>query len=40
MIATAPTSESVRERWRTAGRLADVLESEVKARRGPFAARV
>jgi hypothetical protein len=40
MIATAPTSESVKERWRTAGRLADVLESEVKARRNPFAARV
>jgi hypothetical protein len=40
MIATAPSSESARERWRTAGRLADVLESEVKARRNPFAARV
>jgi len=40
MIATAPTSESVKERWCTAGRLADVLEAEVKARRNPFAARV
>jgi hypothetical protein len=40
MIATAPASESVRERWRTAGRLAGVLESEVKARRNPLAARV
>ena len=40
MIATAPTSESVKERWRTAGRLADVLESEIKARRSPIAARV
>jgi hypothetical protein len=40
MIATAPPSESVKERWRTAGRLADVLESEIKARRNPFAARV
>jgi len=40
MIATAPTSESVKERWRTAGRFADVLEAEVKARRNPFATRV
>jgi len=40
MIATAPPSEGVKERWRTAGRLADVLESEIKARRNPFAARV
>jgi hypothetical protein len=40
MIATAPASDSVRERWRTAGRLADVLESEIKARRNPVAARV
>lgn len=40
MIATAPTSESVKERWRTAGRFADVLEAEVKARGNPFATRV
>lgn len=33
-------SEGARERWRTAGRFADVLEGEVKARRNPFAARV
>ncbi len=33
-------SEGVKERWRTAGRFADVLEAEVKARRNPFAARV
>ena len=39
-VVTATPSESVRERWRTAGRLADVLESEVKARRNPLAARV
>jgi len=30
----------VKERWRTAGRLADVLEAEVKDRRNPFVARV
>jgi hypothetical protein len=40
MIATAPPSEGVKERWRMAGRMADVLESEIKARRNPFAARV
>jgi hypothetical protein len=40
MNATNATSERVKERWRTAGRLADVLEAEVKARRNPFAARV
>ncbi|MCX6929788.1 MAG: hypothetical protein NT154_42225 [Verrucomicrobia bacterium] len=40
MIASPSNSESVKERWRTAGRFADVLESEVKARRNPFAARV
>lgn len=40
MIATEATSERVKERWRTAGQLADVLESEVKARRNPIAARV
>ena len=32
--------ETVKERWRTAGRFADVLESEVKARRNPLIARV
>jgi hypothetical protein len=30
----------VRERWRTAGRFADVLETEVKTRRSPLIARV
>ena len=40
MTLTAPTSESVEERWRTAGRFADVLEAQVKARGNPFAARV
>jgi hypothetical protein len=40
VIASPSTSESVKERWRTAGRFADVLESEVKARRNPLAARV
>ena len=40
MIATVPTSESVKERWRTAGRFADVLEAEVKARSKPLATRV
>ncbi len=33
-------SEPLRERWRTAGRFADVLEAEVKARQHPFVARV
>ena len=32
--------EPVRERWRTAGQFADVLEAEVKARRHPLVARV
>src|SRR5215472_5134833 len=32
--------EKVRERWRTAGRFADVLETEVKTRRSPLIARV
>ncbi|HPV10740.1 MAG: hypothetical protein KA191_10945 [Verrucomicrobia bacterium] len=32
--------ETVRERWRTANRFADVLEAEVKMRRNPLAARV
>jgi hypothetical protein len=39
MTASETTSERVKERWRTAGRLVDVLESEVRARRNPFAAR-
>jgi len=30
----------MKERWRTAGRFADVLESEVRSRRHPFIARV
>jgi hypothetical protein len=40
MTAGTATPETVKERWRTAGRFADVLEAEVKARRNPFAARV
>ncbi|MBI2924484.1 MAG: hypothetical protein HYY24_02135 [Verrucomicrobia bacterium] len=40
MISTAPLPEAVKERWRTAGRIADVLEAEVKARSSPFVARV
>ncbi len=40
MTANAAMPEGVKERWRTAGRFADVLEAEVKARRNPFAARV
>lgn len=40
MITTAASSEVVRERWRTAGRFADLLESEVKAHRNPLTARV
>src|SRR5437868_13599232 len=35
-----PVSEATKERWRTAGRFADVLELEVKERRKPFVARV
>jgi len=30
----------MKERWRTAGRFADVLQAEVKSRRHPFIARV
>ncbi|MBI3848819.1 MAG: hypothetical protein HY298_00805 [Verrucomicrobia bacterium] len=33
-------STSVKERWRTAGRFADVLEAEIKARHHPLIARV
>ncbi len=32
--------DTVKERWRTAGRFADVLEAEVKTRRNPLTARV
>ena len=39
-MATEAPSERVKERWRTAGQMADVLESQVKARRNPIAARV
>src|ERR1041384_3468686 len=40
MSLTTTTSKSTRERWRTAGRFADVLEAEVKNRRNPFIVRV
>jgi hypothetical protein len=40
MSSAATISETARERCRTAGRLADVLEAEVKSRRHPFVARV
>ena len=40
MIEVANVPETVKERWRTAGRFADVLEGEVKARRNPVVARV
>ncbi len=40
MSSTAAVSDSVKERWRTAGQFADVLEAEVKSRRHPFIARV
>jgi len=40
MSAITTLPESVKERWRTAGRLADVLQAEVKSRRHPFVARV
>lgn len=33
-------SETAKERWRTASRIAAVLESEVKSREHPFVARV
>ncbi len=38
LIETLP--EGAKERWRTASRLADVLDSQVKARRSPLVARV
>ena len=40
MSITAEVPISVKERWRTAGRFADVLEAEVKSRRCPMVARV
>jgi hypothetical protein len=40
MSSGAVLSEVTKERWRTASRFADVLESEVKSRRHPFVARV
>jgi len=40
MTTTAALSGMAKERWRTAGRFADVLEAEVKARRNPVAIRV
>ncbi len=40
MSASTTPSELAKERWRTAGRFADVLEAQVKARRSPIAARV
>ena len=40
MNSTIATPEHVKERWRTAGRFAGVIEAEVKARRNPFAVRV
>jgi hypothetical protein len=40
MSLPADVPVSLRERWRTAGRFADVLEGEVKSRRHPMGARV
>jgi hypothetical protein len=40
MSAVEVLSAPVRERWRTAGRFADVLEAEVRMRRSPLIARV
>jgi hypothetical protein len=39
-MSKAALSEAMKERWRTAGRFADVLEAEVKARTHRFIARV
>jgi hypothetical protein len=39
MSATPPASLPVRERWRTAGRFADVLVAEIKTPRNSFVAR-
>ena len=40
MDVTTVLPEIVKERWRTAGRFADVLQAEVKARQHPLVARV
>lgn len=40
MSVTFVFADTVKERWRTASRFADVLQAEVKARRHPFVARV
>ncbi len=40
MSSTAALPEALKERWRTVGRFAGVLEAEVKAREHPFIARV
>lgn len=40
MNSISSLPETVRERWRTAGRFANVLEAEVKSRRHPYIARV
>lgn len=40
MSLSAELPSAVKERWRTAGRFADVLEAEVKSRRHPMGARV
>jgi hypothetical protein len=40
MSVSGTSSESTKERWRTAGQSADMLEREVKARRNPLAAQV
>src|ERR1051325_5433974 len=37
---SAAVSQPTKARWRTAGRFADVLASEIKERRKPFVARV
>ena len=39
-MSVAAPSEPLRERWRTAGRVADVLDAETKSRHHPFVARV
>ena len=40
MNSAATVHDSIKERWRTAGRFADVLEAEVKSRSHPLVARV
>src|SRR5262249_9585872 len=39
-VSAIGVSDAVKERWRTAGQFASVLEGEVKARRNPMIARV